>query len=211
MRKTPTKFRFGFAGRAHPRVCGENKGVAVLGKGMKGSSPRVRGKLIGCAGVRVDDGLIPACAGKTVNIPHCICEEPAHPRACGENREIEFFGWYEQGSSPRMRGKPVDDFQLDRAGGLIPAHAGKTNVLVLQLSNRGAHPRACGENDHEIEDAIREMGSSPRMRGKRFDAHSSAGIGGAHPRACGENMSSRPYIGSCGGSSPRMQGKQPQQ
>ena len=86
-------------------MCGENKGVAVLGKGMKGSSPRVRGKLIGCAGVRVDDGLIPACAGKTVNIPHCICEEPAHPRACGENASDATDKFQNTGSSPRMRGK----------------------------------------------------------------------------------------------------------
>ena len=135
MRKTPTKFRFGFAGRAHPRVCGENKGVAVLGKGMKGSSPRVRGKLIGCAGVRVDDGLIPACAGKTVNIPHCICEEPAHPRACGENFYDIQPGDVLCGSSPRMRGKPHNHLQTALIYGLIPAHAGKTMAWnVMQLT-----------------------------------------------------------------------------
>ena len=107
-------------------MCGENKGVAVLGKGMKGSSPRVRGKLIGCAGVRVDDGLIPACAGKTVNIPHCICEEPAHPRACGENNIRPGANAPPIGSSPRMRGKRMapGGFTIDH--GLIPAHAGKT-------------------------------------------------------------------------------------
>ena len=214
-------------GWVHPHMCEENTYQIPVWICGPGSSPRVRGKQGRRRPGQRHEGLIPACAGKTVNIPHCICEEPAHPRACGENREIEFFGWYEQGSSPRMRGKPVDDFQLDRAGGLIPAHAGKTNVLVLQLSNRGAHPRACGENDHEIEDAIREMGSSPRMRGKRFDAHSSAGIGGlipahagktvlfevraaaarAHPRACGENTIPRSFHRSLSGSSPRMRGK----
>ena len=125
--KTPIKPVNPISRRAHPRVCGENKGVAVLGKGMKGSSPRVRGKLIGCAGVRVDDGLIPACAGKTVNIPHCICEEPAHPRACGENfiprpRAAPFGG-----SSPRMRGKLTGELIHRGTTGLIPAHAGKTN------------------------------------------------------------------------------------
>ena len=66
-------------------MCGENKGVAVLGKGMKGSSPRVRGKLIGCAGVRVDDGLIPAHAGKTLFHDPVLRPSGAHPRACGEN------------------------------------------------------------------------------------------------------------------------------
>ena len=72
-------------GWVHPHMCEENTYQIPVWICGPGSSPRVRGKLIGCAGVRVDDGLIPACAGKTVNIPHCICEEPAHPRACGEN------------------------------------------------------------------------------------------------------------------------------
>ena len=167
MRKTPTKFRFGFAGRAHPHVCGENKGVAVLGKGMKGSSPRVRGKLIGCAGVRVDDGLIPACAGKTVNIPHCICEEPAHPRACGENfiprpRAAPFGG-----SSPRMRGKRWVAFDSDGPHGLIPACAGKTHPRSIAGMDIRAHPRACGENGDDAARKIQELGSSPRMRGKQ--------------------------------------------
>ena len=52
---------------AHPRVCGENVFKIADGNAYTGSSPRVRGKLfaklkeIACA------GLIPACAGKTLN------------------------------------------------------------------------------------------------------------------------------------------------
>ena len=87
----------------------------------------MRGKLLKTSASRRDARLIPAHAGKTVNIPHCICEEPAHPRACGENREIEFFGWYEQGSSPRMRGKQAEKLTHLEQSRLIPAHAGKTN------------------------------------------------------------------------------------
>ena len=51
--------------RAHPRVCGENRGKARNYGALAGSSPRVRGKLpAGCeAGIVVR--LIPACAGKT--------------------------------------------------------------------------------------------------------------------------------------------------
>ena len=148
MRKTPTKFRFGFAGRAHPHVCGENKGVAVLGKGMKGSSPRVRGKLIGCAGVRVDDGLIPAHAGKLYSTTPCcalrglipahagktcpgllaVHLETAHPRACGENSEDSKKATNFEGSSPRMRGKRAWRYPVVVVTGLIPAHAGKTKV-----------------------------------------------------------------------------------
>ena len=51
---------------AHPRVCGENRAVAIGDFSNHGSSPRVRGKhaTTGFA-VRIT-GLIPACAGKTV-------------------------------------------------------------------------------------------------------------------------------------------------
>ena len=70
---------------AHPRACGENMQQSAGAVESVGSSPRVRGKLaVGGAQV-VDDGLIPARAGKTTRAatpkPGCA----AHPRACGEN------------------------------------------------------------------------------------------------------------------------------
>ena len=51
---------------AHPRVCGENIVAGSEFKRHEGSSPRVRGKrAVECAG-HVIAGLIPACAGKTI-------------------------------------------------------------------------------------------------------------------------------------------------
>ena len=51
--------------RAHPRVCGENRRCSARLRALRGSSPRVRGKLgLDCSGLVVR-GLIPACAGKT--------------------------------------------------------------------------------------------------------------------------------------------------
>ena len=52
---------------AHPRVCGENDFTAYGGEAMLGSSPRVRGKLHKTLTGVSTDGLIPACAGKTLN------------------------------------------------------------------------------------------------------------------------------------------------
>ena len=71
------------------------------------------------------------------------------------------------GSSPRMRGKP---FPLDFCGktqGLIPAHAGKTSINVGLARQVWAHPRACGENLSAAGLIGQDVGSSPRMRGKR--------------------------------------------
>ena len=52
---------------AHPRVCGENQRLARLSYLIRGSSPRVRGKLDSANRNRPRSGLIPACAGKTLN------------------------------------------------------------------------------------------------------------------------------------------------
>ena len=52
---------------AHPRVCGENLSRKSPGLSGKGSSPRVRGKLKRVKIGDVTAGLIPACAGKTLN------------------------------------------------------------------------------------------------------------------------------------------------
>ena len=50
---------------AHPRVCGENYPLLRPYMSVFGSSPRVRGKLLGVVIDRDELGLIPACAGKT--------------------------------------------------------------------------------------------------------------------------------------------------
>ena len=53
--------------RAHPRVCGENCGRCFALVALCGSSPRVRGKLGDFIFESHALGLIPACAGKTLN------------------------------------------------------------------------------------------------------------------------------------------------
>ena len=71
--------------RAHPRVCGEN----AVGMGRsdlaEGSSPRVRGKHHAHQQPRTRQGLIPACAGKTLRFWGFGSGAWAHPRVCGEN------------------------------------------------------------------------------------------------------------------------------
>ena len=52
---------------AHPRVCGENSLSRWKVQIQSGSSPRVRGKRLRELIEAFDAGLIPACAGKTLN------------------------------------------------------------------------------------------------------------------------------------------------
>ena len=210
---------------AHPRACGEN------GSGLftcaVGSSPRVRGKPEESPGRRANAGLIPARAGKTYDAYAVALANGAHPRACGEN-------WYwlieygaPAGSSPRARGKLWGGAALIGRPRLIPARAGKTPPGRATRPARPAHPRACGENAKGAEDAAREEGSSPRVRGKlhggthvgvpcgliparagkTLDRSSAWRRMGAHPRACGENARERSAARREKGSSPRVRGK----
>ena len=114
------------ASAAHPRACGENVFKESADQMGAGSSPRVRGKL----GQRREGtplrGLIPARAGKTPRRPTTCCRARAHPRACGENNVEQDWISFTRGSSPRVRGKPVQAAVAALAMGLIPARAGKT-------------------------------------------------------------------------------------
>ena len=87
-------------------MCGENRLIPPRWTGMLGSSPRVRGKP---EVAEVAEGLIPACAGKTVALAITLDSAGAHPRVCGENVNLHSAGLWLAGSSPRVRGKPWGD------------------------------------------------------------------------------------------------------
>ena len=131
------------------------------------------------------------------------------------------------GSSPLTRGKHVPALADSGAGGLIPAHAGKTSPASRAWCGQGAHPRSRGENDVPPVPEVPHAGSSPLTRGKPAFCDPLAPPGGlipahagktrfglapwphgrAHPRSRGENPR-RPGFGLVGeGSSPLTRGK----
>ena len=94
--------------------------------GRGGSSPRMRGKQGQASQLQVQDGLIPAYAGKTKKVALDRAFAPAHPRVCGENWSRSSSSTPASGSSPRMRGKRHCVDLPWFWPGLIPAYAGKT-------------------------------------------------------------------------------------
>ena len=90
-----------------------------------------------------------------------------------------------------------------------------------------AHPRVCGENSSDRSRQSLVLGSSPRVRGKRYEpegglvrtglipacAGKTAATAdrfrcrGAHPRVCGENSIIATAMRQLSGSSPRVRGK----
>ena len=131
------------------------------------------------------------------------------------------------GSSPRMRGKPLQLIECIRCNRIIPAHAGQTFCCSLYFSVWSDHPRACGANPLQMIVNSSPYGSSPRMRGKlgrlglslrclriipahagqTASTHRLAPASADHPRACGANCLIALTVLIGYGSSPRMRGK----
>ena len=95
--------------KEHPRVCGENVMVRKIRVCVKGTSPRMRGKLYQMVLVYRLRRNIPAYAGKTLEIGEAPPGYEEHPRVCGENRNQFSRPVGTIGTSPRMRGKPWVD------------------------------------------------------------------------------------------------------
>ena len=171
--------------------------------------------------------IIPAHAGQTRFSPRAAGHTSDHPRACGANGVDALWDKLKDGSSPRMRGKPVRcvvDIVVLR---IIPAHAGQTPCDERERRSRTDHPRACGANSLTHHFFFYATGSSPRMRGKHVrDRHRPPGPRiipahagqtqpipwprpppSDHPRACGANSPVRSVVCATVGSSPRMRGK----
>ena len=194
---------------------------------LMGSSPLTRGKRHGASVSALGGRLIPAHAGKTTSCP--AAQEPswAHPRSRGENRWFPLFSPSLRGSSPLTRGKPPTKLSFVLMRGLIPAHAGKTNLAAWDITATGAHPRSRGENAPPTRRNASMSGSSPLTRGKHLRGRGPQPGAGlipanagktlahprrlyacrAHPRSRGENSGWSSGRRRLPGSSPLTRGK----
>ena len=214
--------------RAHPRGCGADLSVLLLGLSHLGSSPRVRGRrgaarwsgaaagliprvrgrLYRYYGEAGELGLIPAGAGQTRNSFLRGFVARAHPRGCGADRTADVHTASTKGSSPRVRGR----------------------LMLAPPSRRAgrAHPRGCGADTVMRSRSSGSGGSSPRVRGRlQQTIQAGGGLGlipagagqtrhrmvprrrlRAHPRGCGADSELlSPWV-CCPGSSPRVRGRQ---
>ena len=135
----------------------------------------------------VDNGLIPARAGKTFDSFVGSLSLWAHPRSRGENAVLRRLSGVEAGSSPLARGKHDQVDRLKIGHGLIPARAGKTLHLVTVDEAWAAHPRSRGENHALAAPSRRRCGLIPARAGKTATQTPETLLWGAHPRSRGEN------------------------
>ena len=151
----------------HPRVCGEHATGASTQVNCTGSSPRMRGTLQPHAGKVGKRGIIPAYAGNTSRASSVSDFHGDHPRVCGEHQFRGYVFTGSVGSSPRMRGTLESVVDNGTIGGIIPAYAGNTTLLVCPCADGGDHPRICGEHEVVTNYSDAAKGSSPHMRGTR--------------------------------------------
>ena len=172
---------------------------------MRGSSPRVRGRLLTIGADGFFPRLIPAGAGQTSSRQASRFRRRAHPRGCGADVPVTAVAMFWMGSSPRVRGRPCPSCRCLPRPGLIPAGAGQTSSPSSTTPRQWAHPRGCGadsRNDYVLHEG---RGSSPRVRGRHrrrraphrpgrlipAGAGQTVGVSGvgflwwAHPRGCG--------------------------
>ena len=151
--------------RDHPRGCGEHASENMSELTNGGSSPRMRGALLGYLHVQTAQGIIPADAGSTIPRSGKTHGKRDHPRGCGEHA-WEPLGWEPvAGSSPRMRGALLQAEPCRACGRIIPADAGSTKSLLMPSTPQPDHPRGCGEHPGRCSLLMRARGSSPQMRG----------------------------------------------
>ena len=211
----------------HPRACGEHFRSFMKSFPDSGSSPRLRGTLALCLELVAMLGIIPALAGNTdVRVAQCHgCWD--HPRACGEHSPGMPAMSPIWGSSPRLRGTLRVPYRPRLAHGIIPALAGNTGIVMVELIAPGDHPRACGEHLIASINSSGVVGSSPRLRGTlRIRERGAIPMGiipalagntaswtrlscpqRDHPRACGEHDFDKAAQQLEAGSSPRLRGK----
>ena len=93
--------------RDHPRMCGEKVAMVTTAVSTPGSPPHVRGKELRVETCFADNGITPACAGKSNLFVFRRIEPKDHPRVCGEKLYTPCVIAPNVGSPPRMRGKDV--------------------------------------------------------------------------------------------------------
>ena len=112
--------------RDHPRMCGEHSFNIHQFAGEQGSSPHVRGARSGGSSVSLLMGIIPACAGSTLEVQCLAYCSRDHPRMCGEHAMSSLVVVLKLGSSPHVRGARPATMHIFGAPGIIPACAGST-------------------------------------------------------------------------------------
>ena len=149
----------------------------------------MRGKEDGTTHWTINDGITPACAGKSLIRSRTggLCRD--HPRVCGEKGFRERVGRRCPGSPPRVRGKDSLLMLLSSLSRITPACAGKRSSFPVSRLLSRDHPRVCGEKSTSAIHRSGLTGSPPRVRGKGNYSAGTERIRGITPACAGKSDS----------------------
>ena len=187
-------------------MCGEHLRSCCNSTLEPGSSPHVRGAHTSPRNRRQAYGIIPACAGSTRFNRFKTEANGDHPRMCGEHVPQDQWQQLVSGSSPHVRGAPVNADKL--------------------AANAVDHPRMCGEHCRDSKRVAIGEGSSPHVRGAHQSmactactpgiipacagstdpSNSELSVVRDHPRMCGEHDLRELITAVESGSSPHVRG-----
>ena len=185
---------------------GEHCATAFTMSNGSGSSPHARGTQPVEICFLPPPGIIPACAGNTVDQRPRARHMGDHPRMRGEHRGWKFRRSKGLGSSPHARGTRVGSQCGEDLSGIIPAHAGNTTRATPTERDIGDHPRMRGEHIPPSLKSWMTLGSSPHARGTHHGRRRIGAHAGIIPACAGNTVRS-----ACGHSTerdhPRMRGE----
>ena len=187
----------------------------------------MRGQHAGLPRADEDVRIIPARAGPTCKSVLVAVFVKDHPRSCGANNAVSLVSYESNGSSPLVRGQPINRTMLCSNARIIPARAGPTLRKACFRGGLTDHPRSCGANATPDRVSATARGSSPLVRGQlsgpnrglQFLRIIPARAGPTtlpktlrlrkadHPRSCGANSMRRPQPACTCGSSPLVRGQ----
>jgi len=132
-----------------------------------GRSPRTRGRPKCCMCNMGDDGSIPAYAGETAKGRQEQKRIRVDPRVRGGDTKGPSTSHISPGRSPRTRGRLSYRARQRLTRGSIPAYAGETDGSTASIDGSKVDPRVRGGDGDEARTVMRDMGRSPRTRGRR--------------------------------------------
>ena len=149
----------------YPRWRGEHPCSVELKPGLIGLSPLARGTRRRRKFLLPEARFIPAGAGNTVPFDSSIVSTPVYPRWRGEHRIRGYGQGTGCGLSPLARGTLSERMPERGDYRFIPAGAGNTKCISLQLFRKTVYPRWRGEHALIMSWSISAGGLSPLARG----------------------------------------------
>ena len=148
----------------------------------------MRGKEGDLVPIYLDEGITPACAGKSTGCCKFSSRNQDHPRMCGEKYSVVSAQNVESGSPPHVRGKASERFVPVFTPGITPACAGKSDAAFLPAPFAEDHPRMCGEKKRGTGKCLSIAGSPPHVRGKEEQQKRKSACNGITPACAGKRL-----------------------